>query len=74
MMNEPEISSPTEYDLAQQDMDLAVAGLGFGSQDAETAGDASGYTPYSSDQPNLAASGESSLGEYFNEEENRKSA
>jgi Ca2+-binding RTX toxin-like protein len=27
-----------------------------------------------SDQPNLAASGESSLGEYFNEEENRKSA
>jgi hypothetical protein len=75
IINEPEISSAGEYDLAQQDMDIAVAALGFGTQDAEQAGDIySGASPNSDlGQAAISTSPEGS-GEYFGQNDDRQSA
>jgi Ca2+-binding RTX toxin-like protein len=73
MMNESEMTSQGDYDLARQDMDIAVAGLGFGSQDAEQTGDfTASAQPFSNPQI-AASSGNNSLGNYFYEKENRQS-
>jgi hypothetical protein len=75
LMNEPEISSEGDYNLAQQDIDLALADLGFGSQSPEQAGDISGSTsgPNQGQLPVSTSAGDS-LGDYFNQDENNNAA
>jgi hypothetical protein len=66
LMNEPEISSEGDYNLAQRDVNLALAALGFGSRSLEQAGDISGSASGSNQgQLPVAASAWNSLGDYF---------
>jgi Ca2+-binding RTX toxin-like protein len=68
--DEPETAAASEYEAAQQDMEMAVAGLGFGDGNTDTAGDAAGYLPPEASQPNPLASS----GGCFSEEESLQSA
>jgi Ca2+-binding RTX toxin-like protein len=68
-----EASAPSDYGLALQDMEIAVAGLGFGTEEEGTAGEAPVHAS-AAYAPLAAAAAESSLGDYFSEEESRRSA
>jgi hypothetical protein len=68
-----EASAPSDYGLALQDMEIAVAGLGFGAGEEGAAGEAPGDAS-AAYAPLAAAATESSLGDYFSEEESRRSA
>jgi hypothetical protein len=74
LTDEPEIPASSDYDMAQQDVEMAVAGLGFGSEAEGVAGDTSGAAPSSYNPLPAATSADSSLGDCFIEEENRQGA